>query len=108
MRKYFVKLTAYLLLLILPLIAIFAYVQSKPAVFSKSLLGTINHKYQLLEEIDSLELLSVARQKVVECVLPQAVDLNGIHLRAIGQLINFITGKSFAFACQIEALWPSV
>ena len=59
MKKYFIKLTVYLLLLILPLIGIFAYVQSKPAVFSESLLGTINHKYKLLDEVDSPRIVFV-------------------------------------------------
>ena len=93
MRKYFVKLTAYLLLLILPLIAIFAYVQSKPAVFSKSLLGTINHKYQLLEEIDSPKIIFVGGSSC-----PYATDCERISRELGMPCINIGVTSYFGIA----------
>ncbi len=59
MKKYFLKIAVYLLLLALPLTLIFAYVQSKPTVFSGTLLGTICHKSGLLDEVGSPRIIFV-------------------------------------------------
>ena len=59
MKKYFLKIAVYLLLLALPLTLIFAYVQSKPTVFSGTLLGTIYHKSGLLDEVGSPRIIFV-------------------------------------------------
>lgn len=59
MRKYLVKILIFLLAVTVPLVCIFAYIQSLPRTFGQLLMGTTYHKYELLTEEESPKIILI-------------------------------------------------
>lgn len=90
MKKFWLKLVAFALALVLPFAGYFAYVQSYPPLFAGSLVGSIRYKARLAEETGGERILLVGGSSLpysVECdTVSEAFDMPCINLGATAYL----------------------
>lgn len=90
MKKFILKLAAFALALLLPVGAYFGVIQSKPAVYAGSLMGSIREKSRLAEETPGARILLVGGSSVpysIECKkVSEAFGMPCINLGATAYL----------------------